>query len=169
MQLACKPPHCPNVVQLIEWFETAQYFILVMERPDPCVDLYKYCNKNRLNDIEAQILMAQVAVAASHCLNRGVFHRDIKEENIVVNPDTLEVKLIDFGCGDLLQESYSEYIGTPYFVPPEVLSGYYYQAEAATTWGLGVLLYSLLCGTVPYIDKTEVLEGDLYLPDDLSE
>lgn len=80
LELVCKPPHCPFVMELIEWYETAQYFILVMERPDPCIKM------NTPNDIKVQILMIQVAMAASHCFDRGVFHRYIKEENIIINP-----------------------------------------------------------------------------------
>ncbi|XP_058236254.1 serine/threonine-protein kinase pim-1-like [Hemibagrus wyckioides] len=153
MELVCRRPHSPSVVELIEWFGSAQYFILVMEHTDPCMDVYKYCNKNRLSDTEAQILMIQVAEAASHCLNRGVFDVNLMDHFHDLTDSTLSLFLL----------------GTPYFVPPEVLRGYYYKAEAATTWGLGVLLYSLLCGTVLYIDEGAILEGDLCLPDDLSE
>lgn len=56
--------------------------------------------------------MRQVVQAARHCCDCGVLHRDIKGENILINTDTLQVKLIDFGCGDLLKNTpYKIYTG----------------------------------------------------------
>lgn len=80
-----------------------------------------------------------------------------------------DVNLMDH-FRDLTDSTLSIFLlGTPYLVPPEVFRGYYYKGEAATTWGLSMPLYGLLCGTVPYIDETAILEGDLCWPDDLSE
>jgi len=63
----------------------------------------------------ARHLMQQVIDAAAVCCSRGVFHRDIKMPNLLVNTETLEVKLIDFGCGDLLRSSpYLTYSGMYY-------------------------------------------------------
>ncbi|XP_053085640.1 serine/threonine-protein kinase pim-2-like [Pangasianodon hypophthalmus] len=172
MELVCKPPRCPYVIELLEWFETPTSFILVLERPDPCVDLYKYCRRlhKSMSESLAQIIMEQVVRAACHCRDRGVLHRDIKEENILLNPHTLEVKLIDFGCGDLLKDTpYTEYAGTPIFFPPEWIVEQKYEAEPATVWGLGVLLYSLLCGEEPFYERVEIVKGKLHLPKDLSK
>lgn len=67
---------------------------------------------NGLSEVMSQTIMRQVVGAAKHCCDRGVFHRDIKPENIIINPDTLEVKLIDFGCGDLMKdEVYTSFSG----------------------------------------------------------
>ncbi|XP_026787903.3 serine/threonine-protein kinase pim-1-like [Pangasianodon hypophthalmus] len=170
MELVCKPPRCPYVIELLEWSETPQAFILVLERPDPCVDLYKYCEDVNMSESLAQIIMQQVIHAACHCRDRGVLHRDIKEENILLNPQTLEVKLIDFGCGDLLKDTpYTEYAGTRTFHPPEWIVEKEYEAEPATVWGLGILLYNLLCGEEPFFGAQEIVDGRLNFPDDLSE
>ncbi|XP_058271626.1 serine/threonine-protein kinase pim-1-like [Hemibagrus wyckioides] len=107
-------PYCENVVELLEWFETSEFFILVLERPEYCMDLYKYCRlrDGKLSELESRFIMKQVVKAARHCCDRGVFHRDIKPENILIDTGSLEVKLIDFGCGDLLKdEVYTTYIG----------------------------------------------------------
>lgn len=114
MELVCKPPHCPYVINLLEWFETPSEYILVLERPDACIDLHSYCRheRNRVSEPLAQVIMKQVIWAACHCRDRGVVHRDIKEENILLNPHTLEIKLIDFRCGDLLKDApYESYAG----------------------------------------------------------
>ncbi|XP_053479085.1 serine/threonine-protein kinase pim-1-like [Ictalurus furcatus] len=82
------------------------YFILVLERPDPCIDLFKYCRHVRMNVSESKAqIIKQVIHAACHWHDRGVLHRDIKEGNLLLNPQTFEVKLIDFGCGELLKNT----------------------------------------------------------------
>lgn len=113
MELVCKPPHFPFVIKLLEWFETPKGFIIVLERPDPCLDLFEFGRRVSMSEDMAKIIMEQVIQAAQHCRVRGVFHRDIKEENILINPDTLKVWLIDFGCGDLHKDTtYDEHCGT---------------------------------------------------------
>lgn len=114
MEMMSKPPYCKNVVEMLEWFETHNFIILVLERPIPCMNLSEFCKLYdcRLPEPVAREVMRQVVLAVCHCCKRGVFHRDIKLENILVNPDTLEVKLIDFGCGTLLtDEVYMEMAG----------------------------------------------------------
>lgn len=85
-----------------------------MERPSPCEDLWDYLRHHGgiLKEETARFIMAQATMAAHICCQRGVFHRDIKLENLPMNPETLEVKLIDFGCGDLLKDSgYKSFYG----------------------------------------------------------
>ncbi len=62
-------------------------------------------NGGYLRETVARGLMRQAVLAAKHCLDRGVFHRDIKSDNILVNTETLKLKLIDFGCGKLFEIS----------------------------------------------------------------
>ncbi|XP_017321965.1 serine/threonine-protein kinase pim-2 isoform X1 [Ictalurus punctatus] len=170
MELVCKPPHCPHVIELLECFETPKFFILVLERPDPCVDLFEYCEDVGMSESKAQTIMKQVLLAALHCRDRGVFHRDIKDENVLLNPQTLEVKLIDFGCGDLLKDTpYTEYSGTWTFQPPEWITEGEYEAEPTTVWGLGIFLYQLLCQEELFCSDQEIVEGHMDLPDYLSE
>lgn len=114
MEMVSKPFHCDNVLELIEWFEMPDCFILILERPSPCVDLrhFVHSHKGRLSEPLTQNIMRQVVQAARHCCECGVLHRDIKAENLLVNTDTLQVKLIDFGCGDLLKDTpYTVYAG----------------------------------------------------------
>lgn len=105
MEMLCKPPLCENVVEMLEWFDLNTAFILVLEQPVPCVSLQEFCNSHnngRLTEYLAREVLRQVAQAVRHCFSRGVLHEDLRFENILVNPETLEVKLIDFGCGKLL-------------------------------------------------------------------
>lgn len=72
----------------------------------PSMSMFNFMKlRQRLDEKMARHVMLQVIHAANICCERGVFHRDIKLENLLVNPDTLEVKLIDFGCGTLMKDS----------------------------------------------------------------
>ncbi|KAL0181435.1 hypothetical protein M9458_023841, partial [Cirrhinus mrigala] len=100
-------PKVPQIIQLLDWQDQPDHYIMVLERPEPCEDLWHYVTRcgGTLNEFVARLVMWQVTYAAQVCCVRGVLHRDIKLQNLLINPKTLEVKLIDFGCGDLLKES----------------------------------------------------------------
>ncbi|KAL0164918.1 hypothetical protein M9458_040671, partial [Cirrhinus mrigala] len=96
----------PQIIKLLEWQDDPYHYIMVLERPMPSMSMFHFVKlRRRLNEKMAQHVMCQVIHAANICCERGVFHRDIKLENLLVNPDTLEVKLIDFGCGMLMKDS----------------------------------------------------------------
>ncbi|XP_026140962.1 serine/threonine-protein kinase pim-2-like [Carassius auratus] len=130
-----EPPQSPNIVQMYEWFEQHHRYILILEYPHPCETLLSFTlsNGGYLEETVARGLMHQAVLAAKHCLDRRVFHRDIKSDNILVNTETLQLKLIDFGCGKLFETSdYDEYTGCP--------------AVKATVKSLGVLLFRMVNG-----------------------
>ncbi|XP_058246854.1 serine/threonine-protein kinase pim-2-like [Hemibagrus wyckioides] len=172
MQMLSKPPHCQYVLQLVDWFEMDNSLLLVLERPIPCMDVYELLlsEGGTLSEVLAKMIMLQVVEAARYCQSRKVFHRDIKAENLLFNSDTLDIKLIDFGCGDLWQDTpYEEYAGTPDFWPPEWIQQQQYYADHATVWSLGILLYSLVCGEMPFSNEEEIVAGSLNFIPGLSE
>ncbi|XP_056611605.1 serine/threonine-protein kinase pim-1-like [Triplophysa dalaica] len=115
------PPACPNIVCILEWFEQPKHYVLIMERPDPCEDLKKYSDRNEDVDEEmAKTVILQLVNALKHYESRGVLHRDVKPENVLICTNTGELKLLDFGCGDFLKDSYREYAGTALYAPPEL-------------------------------------------------
>ncbi|XP_058273184.1 serine/threonine-protein kinase pim-1-like [Hemibagrus wyckioides] len=171
MKMVSTPTRCDNVVELLDWFETSESFIMVLERPDPCMDLaqFKRNNNRRVPESVARKVMRQVVQATRHCSDRGVFHSDIKCANILINPDTLEVKLIDFGCGNLLtDEPFMSYAGTPYYWPPEWVLDRKYFVVPATIWSLGLVLFDLVCGTLPFNSDEEITKGCLKFAPDVS-
>lgn len=151
MILINKGPRLPQIIQLLDWYETPEEYILVLERPTPCEDMQQFLmrHNDRIRESSARVVMQQVVIAAIICCQRGVFHRDIKLENLLINKNTLQVKLIDFGCGTHLKRSaYSVFSGTKVYAPPEIRTGSYH-AKPTTVYSLGILLYRMVCGKFP--------------------
>ncbi|KAL9822967.1 serine/threonine-protein kinase pim-1-like [Geothlypis trichas] len=161
----------PGVVQLLEWLELPNNIVMVLERPEQCQDLQRFIRARRfLPEEEARELFRQVLEAVRHCTSCGVLHRDIKPENILVDLDTGEAKLIDFGCGTYLQDTvYTHFAGTLSYSPPEWNDFGWYHGEAATIWSLGILLHQMVCGEHPFRRGQSLSWGQLSLPQRLSQ
>ena len=96
--------------------------------------------------------MLQLFKAINHCHANGVVHRDIKPENIMVT-DSDDVRLIDFGLGKVQRGKHlNEVAGTPLYMAPEVIQGSY--GKEADMWSLGVLLFTLVSGYLPFYAKS---------------
>ncbi|XP_042633577.1 uncharacterized protein LOC109071917 [Cyprinus carpio] len=147
-----REPNCQCIIKLLDWQDDPDHYLIVMERLVPSMDMRTFlkCSGGILREQTAQYIMWQIIYAANFCCNRGIFHRDIKLANLIVNPTTLEIKLIDFGCGDLMKDSgYSTYSGTKPYFPPEYHDRGRYHAKPATVFSLGVLLFGMLHGRFP--------------------
>ena len=103
----------PNVIKLYDFFEHAQAYVMVLERPMYHKDLFDYITeKRRLEEREAGCIFRQVVEAVLYCEAKGIFHRDIKDENILLDTKTGQVKLLDFGSGTVLENTlYTDYEG----------------------------------------------------------
>ncbi|KAL6489319.1 hypothetical protein MHYP_G00030600 [Metynnis hypsauchen] len=170
LQIMNRPPICKTIIQLIEWFDEPDRYILILERPDPCKSLDSFLQDHGgyVTEDMARDIMLQTVVAAFQCSKRGVLHRDIKLENLLINPDTLAVKLIDFGCGDLIKKSgYDIFEGTVEYCPPEFFRKGRYHADPTTVWSLGVLMFRMVCGYLPFA-KDDITSGALHFRDGLS-
>lgn len=159
-----KVNHIEGVIELIEWFEYADSFLIIMERPSKVIDLFDHISKKiRLREREAKRLFKQVVSIIAAVENAGVTHRDIKDENLLVVKDELcnyNIKLIDFGSGALVQDSpFTDYEGTRQYSPPEWILRSSYEGMPATVYSLGVLLYDMVCGDVPFQKDNQILEN----------
>lgn len=115
------------------------------------VDLSDYITeRRRLSEEKAVFILQQICSTINYLHSIHICHRDIKLDNIMINPDTLETKLIDFGfatkCSD--RERLKGKIGTPYYVAPEVLKGTY--GKECDMWSLGIMTYYMLVGDPPF-------------------
>lgn len=150
-----------GVVQLFDWYETVESFLLILERPESSIDLFDFIRENGpLNEDIARHILTQVIAAIRHLHACGMVHRDIKDENVVLDRHTGVVKLIDFGCGTNLKDGpYTEFSGTAEFYPPEWFNQRRYWAASATVWSLGVLLFDMLQGEIPFKNSDRIIEN----------
>ncbi|XP_053470995.1 serine/threonine-protein kinase pim-1-like [Ictalurus furcatus] len=107
MEMVSKPPRRSNVVELLDYFEMTDRIVMVLERPSPCMTLKDFARLHDgcLTDTQTRDIMLQVVQAARHCCDRKVLHCSIKAENPLINTDMMQVKMIDFVCGDLLKDT----------------------------------------------------------------
>ena len=148
-------------------------FYIVMERVEG-QDLFDFISESGTlaEDVVRDMFFRQVVDTVFLCHERGVLHGDIKDENILIDTETENIKLIDFGSGHRLNSGiYTQYEGTRVYAPPEWISARRYRAEGLTVWSLGILLYDMLCGDIPFETDEEIRRGSLVWFDhlDLSE
>ena len=151
----------PGVITLLDYFSTSDTFFIVMELLEGR-DLFDYISeRGPLGERLAAELFGQVVATVTGCLDNGVLHGDIKDENILVEdcPDGPRLKVIDFGSGNWHNPGgvLSSYEGTRVYSPPEWIGCRRYRGEALTVWSLGVLLYDMLCGDIPFETDAEIL------------
>jgi len=140
-----------NIVRLFEVFEDDRYLYLVMEYADGG-DLLKYVKeKTRLFESEARYIFKQIVEGLGYCHKHKILHRDIKLDNILLDSN-FNVKICDFGVSRWINvgESITEQCGTPAYIAPEIISDDGYDNFYVDIWSLGVCLYAMLNGTVPF-------------------
>jgi calcium-dependent protein kinase len=138
----------PNIVKYYETYNDTNYIYLVMELVNGGT-LDNYMELNGLFDEHKAIgFMRNLFSAINHIHARNIVHRDIKPENIMINKGD-EVRLIDFGMSkSTAKTKEAMMVGTPLFMAPEVFDGKY--SKKVDTWSLGVTLYMLISGQVPF-------------------
>lgn len=159
-------PH-PNIMRIIDYFEDPNYYYLetpIFGNP-PAIDLFDYIEvKKDMNELDCQLIFKQVVLAIYHLHKHGIVHRDIKDENIIVNEFGV-IKLIDFGsAGYVKLGPFDVFVGTIDYASPEVLRGEKYEGKPQDIWALGILLYTMIYKENPFYNVDEIMEGDMRVP-----
>jgi len=163
IHIQSKLQHIPGIARLLDYYETPDSFLMVLERFEPCKDLFDLITvRGALSEPTVADLFYQILVTVKQMLAAGVVHRDIKDENILVNTATGRVKIIDFGSATQVKTTpYNTFEGTRVYCPPEWIERRLYQALPATVWSLGVLLYDMVTGDIPFDNDLQIITGKL--------
>ncbi|TFK23289.1 Pkinase-domain-containing protein [Coprinopsis marcescibilis] len=159
--------HHPHITQMYEVIATESSIWIVTEL---CCggELFDYLvEKGRLSEEETKVLFGQLCLAVAYLHETGIVHRDLKLENVLLD-ERCRVKLGDFGfTREYERGTFMEtFCGTTGYAAPEMLQGKKYQGPEVDVWSLGVILYCLLTGTLPFDDddeevmKQKIIQGD---------
>ena len=151
-----------SVVQLIDLYNEKGFWMSVMEYDPEYRDLFKHLSlSGPLPSSIARVIIHQVVQVCTFLNSVGVDHRDIKDENVLYNPRTGHIKLIDFGSASLASNCtlYSTFQGTEIYTPPEYHMRGCYQSQPAAVWSIGCLAYTLLKLNPPYNSKQDIVAG----------
>lgn len=145
-----------HICKLYQVIETTDKFFMVLEYC-PEGELFDYIvAKDKLGEEEARIFFRQIVAAVGYIHHQGFAHRDLKPENLLLDEEQ-NLKLIDFGLcakplGGMDDHLYT-CCGSPAYAAPELISGKEYLGAEADIWSMGILLYALLCGYLPFDDE----------------
>lgn len=140
-----------NIIQLLEMFENPTHLFIVLEYASQG-DLYNFVkNKGKLGEELAKKIFVQIVAGIKYCHQNQILHRDIKLDNILLDHNFV-VKICDFGVSRFVEEGQviKEQCGTPVYVAPEVITGKGYEGYDSDIWSLGVVLFAILTGGVPF-------------------
>jgi len=137
----------PNLIKLHHYQETSMWYYLFLEyHPKPTETLTELIINGNISDSLIVVIFSQVASAVSYLHENGWGHRDVKPCNILFNPETQLVTVLDLGFAMPTHKLCDDFTGSPLYTAPEVLAFNKYQINLSDCWSLGVVLYQLLYG-----------------------
>ncbi|XP_042331300.1 serine/threonine-protein kinase SIK2 isoform X2 [Sceloporus undulatus] len=166
----------PHIIKLYQVMETKSMLYLVTEYAKNG-EIFDYlANHGRLSESEARRKFWQILSAVEYCHSRKIVHRDLKAENLLLD-NNMNIKIADFGFGNFYKsgEPLTTWCGSPPYAAPEVFEGQQYEGPQLDIWSMGVVLYVLVCGALPFdgptlpILRQRVLEGRFRIPYFMSE
>ncbi|KAI0651804.1 kinase-like domain-containing protein [Trametes meyenii] len=160
----------PNICPLLDFFEDNHYYYLVLpsttpepkpDEPPPPTDLFDLVESypHGLPPNLVRTYLGQIADACAFLHSKGIVHRDIKDENVVLGPNGKCV-LIDFGSSGLVKKAgWDTFSGTLDYAGPEILRGERYFGKEQDVWAFGVVAYVMLVGECPFTTAAEAQDG----------
>eukprot|EP00803_Ostreobium_quekettii_P005684 evm.model.scf_712.1 EVM.evm.TU.scf_712.1 scf_712:16665-29541(+) len=165
----------PHIIRLYEVVDAPTDIYVIMEYVQ-CGELFDYIvEKGRLLEDEARRFFQQILSGVEYCHRNMVVHRDLKPENLLLDAKR-HVKIADFGLSNVMRDGHflKTSCGSPNYAAPEVISGKLYAGPEVDVWSCGVILYALLCGSLPFDDENipnlfkKIKNGIYSLPSNLS-
>ncbi|XP_058528629.1 maternal embryonic leucine zipper kinase isoform X4 [Ochotona princeps] len=144
-----------HICQLYHVLETANKIFMVLEYC-PGGELFDYIiSQDRLSEEEARVVFRQILSAVAYVHSQGYAHRDLKPENLLFD-EYHRLKLIDFGLCAKPKGNKDYHLqtccGSLAYAAPELIQGKSYLGSEADVWSMGILLYVLMCGYLPFDD-----------------
>jgi serine/threonine protein kinase len=144
-----------SIIPLLDWFEFEDFYLAVMPKIEGARDLFQLLQQEGpLDERRAKSIFRQLVRVCDDLNRNGICHRDIKDENVLIDPFD-NIYVIDFGTTMDWESSYSDLVGTECFFSPEYFDRGYFRPEQLTVWSLGAVLYMLIVRCWRYSRETQ--------------